>query len=318
MPLACHPSFRLKQSADKHTVPGSGQVPIPVREPWNPGGHLVRVGGGGGENTQGVWLVVFFFRPGLGFFVFWVLFFFKLVAECISLNWISLGKSSPGSWRSRAWQAQGLGPQPTCSTTGLPRVQGCVYSNVLSFLILPRLPLLSPSDLCLTPLWEEPAFPWLLSRSPAISALLFTHCLALLTSVLLPAPRDRAHRAFHTFDQTALWPTLQQTGLLCLLLFSIWILPHRKEGRFSEHPPVSWERLREEALVQAHFWVQHLVSALQLPQANPSLAPNPATNSAWIMGKHGHFWGGMGHLFAHTLPHHRKAWCSWNVFSLWH
>lgn len=59
VPLACHPSSRLKQSVDKHTVPGSGQVPSPVREPWNPRRHLARVGGGDGESKQGTWLGVF-------------------------------------------------------------------------------------------------------------------------------------------------------------------------------------------------------------------------------------------------------------------
>lgn len=39
---------------------------------------------------------------------------------------------------------------------------------------------------------------------PLPSALLLSHCLALLTSVLVPTPGDRPHRALHACDQTAL------------------------------------------------------------------------------------------------------------------
>lgn len=137
---------------------------------------------------------------------------------------MSLGQSSSGRWRSRGRQAQGLGPWAHAEA------QGCPHSKAG----LQQLTLLSPPMTSstfslrslLNGLLRRTCLPSLLSCFPVTSALFFPRCLTLPP---LSWCQDRAHRAFATCDQTALWPG---TALLCLLPFSrqISALPHRRQG----------------------------------------------------------------------------------------
>lgn len=157
VPLACHPSSRLQQSAGKHTVLRSWQVPSPARELQNPHSHLVRVGGGGRESKQSAWRILRFggFLLLVRFSLF--LFIFKPMAECTGLNYGSLGKSGC------CWEARGCNKQAGSeavlqrhrSVPNTEHLWDCVYRSGFAFLILPWFSLLSLSGLFIQPSKED-------------------------------------------------------------------------------------------------------------------------------------------------------------------